>query len=167
MSRKIELTTTYSLPVEAVHRTLTDENFWLRRVEKGAEYGLTLDHLTAGEGTIDVGLAQSFDKDKMPSMIGKIIKGDLSIVRGEVWGPLADGRADGSFTAVTTGMPVTVNGTAVLAESDGGCTVTVTGEVDVDIKLIGGTIEGMVAEQILGILGRDQEVVEEWVAANA
>ena len=167
MSRKIELTTTYSLPVETVHRTLTDENFWLHRVEQGAENGLKIDHLTAGDGTIDVGIAQEIDKDKLPSMVSKVIKGDLSIVRGEVWGPLTDDRADGTFTAVTTGMPVTVGGTAVLTASADGCTLTVEGEVEVSIKLIGGTIEGMVAEQILGILGRDQEVVEVWAAANA
>ncbi|SEK69258.1 DUF2505 domain-containing protein [Rhodococcus maanshanensis] len=167
MSRRIEFTANYSLPAEIVHRTLVDGRFWNQRAENGADKGLTLDHLTTGEGTIDVGLAQAIDTSQLPSLVTKVIKGDVSIVRSEAWGPLVDGKAEGTFSAVATGIPINATGTASLVDTPEGSTLRIEGDVDVNVKLIGGAIEGMVADQILGILGRDQEVVEEWVAANA
>ncbi|MFF0817270.1 DUF2505 domain-containing protein [Rhodococcus sp. NPDC003318] len=167
MSRRIEFTANYSLPAETVHRTLTDANFWQHRVAQGADNGLTLDHLTAGDGTIDVGLAQAIDTSAFPAIVSKVIKGDVSVVRSEVWGPFDGQRAEGTFSAVTTGIPITAKGTAVLTATADGATLQIEGEVEVNIKLIGGSIEGLASEQILGILGRDQQTVEEWVAANA
>lgn len=168
MSRRIEFTADYSLSAETVHRTLTDPKFWQHRVERGAESGLTLDHLDAGDGTIDVALAQAIDTSAFPAIVSKIIKGDMTVVRGEVWGPFDGQRAEGTFSAVTTGIPINAKGTAVLtATPDGGATLEIEGEVEVNVKLIGGTIEGLAGDQVLSILGRDQESVEEWAEANA
>ncbi|MFC9787394.1 DUF2505 domain-containing protein [Rhodococcus sp. NPDC127528] len=167
MSRHIEFTANFQIPAEAVHRTLVDPGFWNHRVEKGADSGITLDHLTAGEGTIDVALAQELDTSKLPSLVSKVVKGDPSVVRGEVWGPFQDGRAEGSFSAVTTGLPVKAGGTAVLTDTAEGASLRIEGEVEVGIKIVGGAVEGMVAELIVNILRRDQEVVEEWAAAKA
>lgn len=168
MSRRIEFTANYSLPAETVHRALTDPAFWQHRVARGAEAGLTLDHLTSGEGTIDVALAQVVDTSSFPSLVTKVIKGDMNVVRGEVWGPFDGQRAEGTFSATTTGIPVTAGGTATLtATPEGGATLRLEGEVDVNVKLIGGSIEGLAGDLIVGILRRDQETVEEWVAANA
>ncbi|TJZ79473.1 DUF2505 domain-containing protein [Rhodococcus oryzae] len=167
MSRRIEFTANYTRPAAEIHRTLTDEGFWRNRVEQGADKGLTLARLTAGEGTIDVALAQDIDKAALPGVVSKILKGELSITRGEVWGPLTDGKAEGTFSTTATGIPINASGTATLVDTAEGSTLTVEGDVEVSVRLIGGTIEGLVTEQILGILAKDQEVVEEWITANS
>ena len=76
MSRRIEFTANYTRPAAEIHRTLTDEGFWRNRVEQGADKGLTLARLTAGEGTIDVALAQDIDKAALPGVVSKILKGE-------------------------------------------------------------------------------------------
>ncbi|MFD1815101.1 DUF2505 domain-containing protein [Rhodococcus gannanensis] len=168
MSRRIELTLTYNAPAAAVHSALTNRDFWLQRVEKSAENGVVLDHLDGGEGTIDVAISQALDKSALPGMVSKAVKGDLVLTRGEAWGPFENGQATGTFTVSTTGLPITANGTAVLADAGQQSTLTLQGEVEVAIKLIGGAIEGMVADQVIGpLLQRDQTATEEWVAANA
>ncbi|MFE3291316.1 DUF2505 domain-containing protein [Rhodococcus sp. NPDC059234] len=168
MSRHIEFTANYQIPAEAVHRTLTDERFWNQRIEKAADSGVTLERLVAGEGTIDVAISQQLDANSLPSIVSKFVKGDLALVRSEKWGPFDGQRAEGTFTAETTGLPIKAEGTAVLTVgADGGAVMSIAGEVTVSVKLIGGTVEGMVGDQIIDILGRDQGAVEEWVAANA
>ncbi|GAA4486857.1 hypothetical protein GCM10023094_44180 [Rhodococcus olei] len=167
MSRRIEFTANYSLPAEVVHRTLTAPAFWNDRVAKGADSGVTLTRLESGPGTIDVAVNQVVDTSALPSIVTKLIKGDLAILRSENWSPVAGGSAAGSFAVDTTGIPVTVRGTYTLTDVDGGSTLTGAGEVDVNVKLIGGTIEGMVVDQVRKIFETDQEAVEEWAAANA
>lgn len=167
MSRRIELTLTYNAPAAAVHHALTSREFWLPRVEKNADNGVTLDHLTDGEGTMDVAISQVLDKESLPALVSKAVKGELVLTRGEAWGPFANGTANGTFTVSTTGLPITASGTALLTDAGNQSTLTLEGEVEVAIKLIGGAIEGMVADQVVEILGRDQAAVEEWVAANA
>ncbi|MFD4292242.1 DUF2505 domain-containing protein [Rhodococcus sp. NPDC058505] len=167
MSRRIELTLTYNAPAAAVHHALTSRDFWLPRVEKNAENGVTLDHLKDGPGTVDCQISQVLDKDSLPSLVSKAVKGDLVLTRGEAWGPFENGQANGKFTVTTTGLPITASGTAVLTDAGAQSTMTLEGDVEVAIKLIGGAVEGMVADQVVEILGRDQAAVEEWVAANA
>lgn len=168
MSHQIEFTASYSLPAETVHSTLTTERFWTSRVEKAADSGVNLDHLIAGPGTIDVAISQKIDTDALPGLISKVIRGDVVLVRTDVWGPFDGNRAEATFSAVTTGLPIDARGTAVLTVNpDGGADMTVTGEVTVNVKLIGGKIEGMVAEVIVDILKRDQQAIEEWALAQA
>ncbi len=167
MSRRIELTLTYNAPAAAIHHALTSREFWLPRVEKNADNGVTLDHLNGGEGTIDVAISQVLDKEALPALVSKAVKGDLVLTRGEAWGPFENGQATGTFTVSTAGLPITANGTALLTDNGATSTFTLEGEVEVAIKLIGGAVEGMVGDQIIAILGRDQAAVEEWVAANA
>ena len=167
MSRRIELTLTYNAPAAAVHSALTNRDFWLGRLEKSADNGVTLDHLNGGDGTIDVSISQMLDKDSLPALVSKAVKGDLVLTRGEAWGPFENGQASGTFTVTTTGLPITAKGSAVLTDAGAQSTLTLEGDVEVAIKLIGGAIEGMVADQVTDILRRDQEAIEGWVAANA
>lgn len=167
MSRRIEFTANYTRPAAEIHRTLTDEGFWRNRVEKGSDNGVTLDHLDAGAGTIDVAVAQVVDTSKLPGIVTKLIKGEMSILRAEKWGPFANGTAEGTFAVNTTGIPVTVSGTYVLTDVEGGSTLTGTGDVDVNVRLIGGTIEGMAADQVRKIFETDKDAVEEWIVARS
>ena len=78
----------------------------------------------------------------------------------EAWGSAE--RAD--ITVTIPGKPGDMTGSAVLAESGGRTTETVDLTVKVGIPLVGGKIEGLIADLLLKALRTEEKVGHEWLA---
>ncbi|MFD4181592.1 DUF2505 domain-containing protein [Rhodococcus sp. NPDC058514] len=166
MARSIPHSAVYPQPVDQVHRALTSERYWRDRLTEVGGDGAELGHVVTGEGTIDVEMAQSIPAEHLPAIVSKIRPGDLIITRTETWGALDGDRAVGTFSARVEGLPGAVTGTLTLAPEGTGSAITLDGQVEVKLPLIGGKIEAVIAEQVVELLDAEHEFTEGWISAN-
>ena len=112
-----------------------------------------------GDGT-QVRIEQVQPAVGIPSFARKFVGDEIQIVQTESWGS-AD-RAD--VTVTIPGKPGDMTGHAVLAESGGRTTETVDLTVKVGIPLVGGKLEGLIADLLLKALKTEERVGHEWLA---
>lgn len=163
MARRIPHSASYPQPVDRVHAALTSERYWRDRIAEVGGDGAGIDRLDTGDGTIAVEMRQAIPAEHLPSIVTKIRPGDLVITRTEDWGPLTGDRATGTFTAHVEGMPGDLTGTLTLAADGTGSSVTLDGQVQVGLPLIGGKIESVIAEQITELLNHEDEFTARWL----
>ncbi|QBJ95758.1 DUF2505 domain-containing protein [Rhodococcus sp. ABRD24] len=165
MARRIEHSAHYPRPVATVHAALTDERYWHARLAKVGGPSAQLTSIVAGDGRIDVTMAQAVPAEHLPPVVTKIRPGDLIISRAESWGALQGDRAEGTFTADVDGTPGHVRGTMTLTPDGDGSLLVLAGEVEVKIPLIGSKIESVIAGQVLELLDAEQDFTEHWTDA--
>ncbi|MFF0817269.1 DUF2505 domain-containing protein [Rhodococcus sp. NPDC003318] len=166
MARRIPHSTSYPQPVAQVHAALTAERYWRDRIAEVGGSGARIDRLDVGDGTVAVELRQAIPADHLPSIVTKIRPGDLVITRTEDWGRLDGDTATGTFTAHVEGMPGELTGTLTLTADGSGSTVTLDGQVQVGLPLIGGKIESVIADQITELLDHEDEFTARWLTEN-
>lgn len=166
MARRIPHSVTYPDPVARVHAALTSERYWRDRLEQAGGEHAHVDRVDVGAGTIAVEMTQAIPAAHLPSIVTRIRPGDLTITRTEDWGALVGDRADGTFTAHVAGLPGELTGTLVLAAAGDGATVTLEGQVQVSIPLLGGKIESVIADQVADLFAHEDEFTARWLAEN-
>ena len=166
MSRRIPHSVDYQHPVTRVHAALTSERYWRDRLAQAGGDHAHVDRIDVGAGTIAVEMTQAIPAEHLPSIVTKIRPGDLTITRTEDWGALDGERASGTFTAHVAGMPGELSGALTLTATATGATVTLDGQVQVSIPLIGSKIESVIAEQVIELFGHEDEFTARWLSAN-
>ncbi|MFC4605208.1 DUF2505 domain-containing protein [Rhodococcus kronopolitis] len=166
MARHIPHSSSYPQSVAEVHRALTSEQYWRDRLAEVGGPGASFGHLTVADGTVDVEVAQAIPAEHLPSIVTKIRPGDLVITRTETWGPLDGDRARGTFTARVEGVPATLSGALTLSADGTGSTVALDGQVEVKLPLIGGKIEGVIADQVTELLENEDRFTAEWLGSH-
>ncbi|WP_068278435.1 DUF2505 domain-containing protein [Aldersonia kunmingensis] len=167
MAKPIEHTAKFQAPIERLHAAFTSEQFFDERIEAVGGPGGRVDEFSVGaDGTVTVKMMQIVPAATLPSLITKVRPGDLEIDRVQVWGPLRDGRADGSFTANIAGVPAKIGGTSDIAADGAGSVLTVNGEVSVKIPLVGGKIESAAVDQLTKLLDMEDEFTVKWLQAH-
>jgi len=124
-----------------LRRTVTVE-------ENGAARRVTIDQ---GHGT-----------DRLPGFAKKIVGGHINIVQSESW----TGGGNGQITVTVPGKPGEMTGTAILVPEDGGVTEKVDMTVKVNLPLIGGKVEALIADMLRKALDSEHTVGKEWLAGN-
>jgi hypothetical protein len=109
--------------------------------------------------TIDQGHAT----DKLPGFARKIVGDRVVMVQSESW---HDGSA-GQITVTVPGKPGEMTGTATLIADADGVTEKVEMAVTVHLPLIGGKVEGLIADMLRKALAAEHHVGQEWLARNA
>lgn len=163
MSTTLEHALTYSCSVEELHLAFLSEDYW-----RDLAAGVTGDYttLTAAEinqVTATVTLTQIVPSEKLPSIVSKIIPGDVTIERVISWGSLEGGIAAGSTKAHVKDAPASIVGSSRLGANANGCSVTHTLETTVKIPLVGGRIEKTIGEHVLTLIDAERDFTEEWV----
>lgn len=113
------------------------------------------------EGTAtSVVIRQTQSMEGAPAAARKIVGSTVEIVQRELWtGP---DRAD--FSMQIPGKPGHLKGTVTLEETgDGGCDEVFTGEVKVNVPLLGGKLEGFVSDILARALRREGRVGSTWL----
>jgi hypothetical protein len=115
-------------------------------------------------GTTDVVITQSQAMDGAPAAARKLVGSSVRIVQRESWA--AADRAD--FAMEIPGKPGHLRGTITLvAKDDGGCEEVFAGEVKVSVPLVGGKLEGFVADILTRALRREGRVGVTWLEREA
>jgi hypothetical protein len=109
--------------------------------------------------TIDQGHAT----DKLPGFARKIVGDRVVMVQSESW---SEGSA-GQITVNMPGKPGEMTGTARLIADAGGVTEKVDMTVTVPLPLIGGKIEGLIADMLRKALRAEHHVGQDWLAGHA
>ena len=147
MSRRVRHDLTYDAPASAVLAMLHDPAF---REEVCDATGVLRHDVSVTEtgGRTLVVIEQVQTAAGIPSFARKFVGDEIEIVQKESW--TDDTRADVDVTI--PGKPGHMRGTATLVESGGTTTEQVDLEIKVNIPLVGGKIEGLIADMLLSTL---------------
>src|SRR3954470_5832160 len=113
--------------------------------------------------TMSITIDQGHGTDRLPGFAKKIVGEHINIVQSEVW----TGGSHGNITVTVPGKPGEMTGTATLVAEDGGVTEQVDMSVKVHIPLIGGKVEGLIADMLRKALRAEHHVGREWLAERA
>jgi hypothetical protein len=116
----------------------------------------------AGE-TASVSIDQQHSTGRLPGFAKRIVGDSINIVQSEMW---TEG-SHGDITVTVPGKPGEMTGTATLVGEDGGVTEKVDMTVTVNLPLIGGKVEGLIADMLTKALRAEHHVGKEWLAGRA
>ncbi|QNG17854.1 DUF2505 domain-containing protein [Rhodococcus triatomae] len=160
MPKTFEFSEQLSCPVDIAYAVITDPDYWRRRFAEVPEKY----ELDPVPGAFGITVRDRIGADGLPSVVRKVVSGEITAERVDVWGPLDGDRVAGTVTARATGIPVAIDGALRLAPAGGGAELRATGSVAVKIPLIGGQIEVMVRKMVADMVTRDRDAIEEWLA---
>jgi uncharacterized protein DUF2505 len=113
--------------------------------------------------TASVTIDQDHGTDRLPGFAKKIVGDRINIVQSEVW----TGRAHGNITVTVPGKPGEMTGTAELVAEGTGVVENVDMTVKVNLPLIGGKVEGLIADMLRKALRAEHHVGQDWLAERS
>lgn len=144
----------FPAPPAAVHALLTDPAFLRQAADAMGAPDATV---TASPGATSIAA-----RVPAPARIRSFVGADVPLVLDVTWGDAAaDGTREGTFRLTVPGTPVTAAGTARLAPTASGSTLTQAGEVTVAVPLLGARIEKEVAPVVLAALADQARLARE------
>lgn len=160
MSTRIVHELTYEAPLEAVAAMLADPAF---REEvcvamRCTRYDVSVEGVQGDP--MKVRLEYSQPTDRVPSFAKKFVGAEVDIVQSETW----TSREHGDIHVSIPGKPGEMTGTAVLTESDGVTTETVTLDIAVRIPLVAGKIEALIGKLLGSALRAENRTGVAWLA---
>jgi Protein of unknown function (DUF2505) len=159
--KKLTHDLTYDAPAPTVAAMLADPAFREEVVQAQRvlrhDVSVTGDP-AAGSGTVTVEQVQA--AHGLPSFARKFVGDEIEIVQAETW----TSPTGADLHVSIPGKPGTMAGTIRLAESGGTTTETVDLDITVGIPLVGGKIEGMVADLLLKALRAEQQVGRDYLS---
>lgn len=167
MPRQIDFRSTSTHPADEVYATMVDPDFLRARLEQIGGPGAALLEHTADIDGARYRLRHGLDSDHLPSMVRGVLPGSLTIERTERWTRQESGRYLGDVQVSIEGAPASAAGGMRLRDTpDGGSELQVRADITVDVPLIGGKIEGVVADQVQNLLRSESEFTQQWLAGG-
>ncbi|WP_232676170.1 DUF2505 domain-containing protein [Nocardioides sp. R-C-SC26] len=159
MSKTVSHEMHYEAPIEAVAAMLADPAFReaVCRAQNATSTSATIEK--RADGT-HVRIEQSQPAEGIPSFARKIAGSSIDIIQEEHWTT----PEQGTVTVTIPGKPGDMVGTARLAASGEGTIETVELTVTASIPLIGGKIEGLIADKLVRALKSEHRVGREYLA---
>jgi hypothetical protein len=149
----------YAASAAEVHAMLTTREFR----EEVCTYQRALEHsvrISQDGDTTGVVITQSQSMDGAPAAARKIVGSSVRIIQREMW--TATSSAD--FAMEIPGKPGHLKGAITLVDKgDGSCEEVFAGEVKVHVPLLGGKLEGFVADILARALRREGRVGVTWL----
>ena len=166
MARSIDYRSTLSFPAETVFAAMTDEEYLRARLRDfGGPGSALLEYEKTADGA-RYRLRQGLSERDLPPVVGKVVGGDLAIERTETLRRADAGGYDGDVDVRIPGAPASAGGTMRLADDGAGSVFEVHADVVVSVPLLGGTIEGIVAEQVRRLLEAETAFTVKWLGSR-
>ena len=159
MSKRLKHDLTYDAPMTEVAEMLADPTF---REEVCEFQGVkrVMVSIDSDDNGMEVTIDQVQAAEGIPSFARKFVGDEINIVQQESW----ESPTDADITVTIPGKPGEMAGTARLSESGGVTTETVELTVKVNIPLVGGKIEGLIADLLLKALKAENKVGRDYLA---
>lgn len=156
---RFEHTLRYDAPPAAVFAMLGDAVFreQVCEAQHTTEATATVDGV---DDTMTVTVDQRRPADGIPSFAKKFVGDSIHIRQHEEWSSATDAKLDVSIP----GKPGHLKGTITLRPDGDGTVETVSGEIRVHMPIVGGKIEGLIAELLTKALKAEQHVGRKWLA---
>lgn len=159
MSTKFTLDLTYDAPQADVDAMLVDTAFRERVCDAQGAIRKTVT-ITEGDGGVVVLIDQVQTADGIPGFAKKFVGDEINLVQTETWYDAENARVE----VVIPGKPGEMTGTVSLSESGGVTTEHVEMTIKVNIPLVGGKIEGLIADLLRKALKAEKAVGREYLA---
>lgn len=143
-----------------VYAMMTDHSFLEQLVEQAG----------ATSHSIDIAGPRTRVEMKLPApeQLRSFAGSGITAVQQVEWAEAAaDGSRTGALEVSTPGLPVTAHGNARLQPGGRGTIVDYTGEVKVNIPLVGRRVEQQAAPFVKQAIDAQQQVGDEWLATHA
>lgn len=149
----------YEAGSDAVRAMLVEPAFReeVCRTIRSLEYAVEVTETASG--TV-VEVRQTQLARKIPPMAQKLIGDRVEIVQRELW----TGADTGTFEMAIPGKPGQMQGTLALQQDGGGCVQTYAGELKVNVPLVGGKLEALVADLLRKALAAEERVGADWLS---
>jgi hypothetical protein len=145
--------------IERVHAMLADPDF--RRAVCDAQGVLRNTVTIEDEGAaMTVVVDQVQAAHGIPSFAKKFVGEEINIVQSEEW----SSPEKGNIRVAIPGKPGEMSGTALLTQDPDGTTETVNLSIKVNIPLVGGKIEGLIADLLSKALRAEHKTGVSWLA---
>lgn len=164
------MATEYEGSVEQVHRAFREKRYWLTRLTESGADAYSLERLILGkDGDIDIVTAQTISAGRLPGVVQQFHRGDLVLIREEVWSPIRDGQAAAAIKLTIERAPAHLSGSAILgpANPGSGSRLDFNATVEVNIPLVGGKVENLIGSQLVDLLIAEQRFTTVWITENA
>jgi hypothetical protein len=166
MARRIEHRARSNWGVTTVYRTLVDPDYLRERlIVLGGRNAALVEHEITVDGA-RYRLRHGVASEDLPSVVRKVLGGDLTIDRVETWRPDSDGRYAGTVRVAIPGTPGELTGAMGLSAAGEGSERFVDGTVRIGIPFVGGVIEETVVKQIGQLLTAEAEFTETWLGKH-
>ena len=167
MSRQIDFRSVSAHAADEVYATMVDPDYLRARLDRiGGPGAALLEHSADVQGA-RYRLRLGLDAKDLPSVVRSVLSGNLTIERNERWTRQDSGRYLGEVDVTIHGAPASAAGAMRLRDlPDGGSELNVRADARVSVPLIGGKIEGVVAEQVRRLLAAETGFTQEWLADN-
>jgi len=149
---------TYDASPEQVLDMLADPAFREKVCE--SVHVVRKDVTVQGHGAgMRVTVDQTQRADGVPSFARAVVGDEIRILRRETW----DGSGRAALSVTIPGKPGTLDGTVSLAGDAGSTVQSVVGEIRVKVPLVGGRLEGLVADLMHAALRVEEHVGQGWL----
>lgn len=164
MSKKISAEMHYDCTVEDAYQMMTDPDYVTERATKtgGSDVRVAVD--TAG-GTTTINLDRHLPAD-VPSYAKSFVGETLEVHEEQIWTDNGDGSHSGTMTIEFVGAPAGAKGTLELKPDGDGSVCLINAEIKSSVPLVGGKIEGVVAEQMARAIRKEEQVGHDWLASH-
>jgi hypothetical protein len=156
MSTRFSHDLTYAAPMAAVDAMLVDRTFRERVCDAQGAIRKTVS-ITEQDAGVTVVIDQVQPAEGIPGFARKFVGDEINLVQTETWFDAENARVE----VVIPGKPGEMTGTVNLSESGGVTTETVEMTIKVNIPLVGGKIESLIADLLRkalkseNVVGRD------------
>jgi hypothetical protein len=157
MGKRVVKELTYDASLQEVAAMLTDAAFRERVLER---MQVLRGHVTVEDGVVTIEQVQS--ASSLPSFATRLVGAEIRIVQVEAWRTPEHADVEVSIP----GKPGEMAGTATLVESGGRTTERVDLDVTVRLPLVGGKLEGLVADMLGKALDVEHRTGVDWLASR-
>lgn len=158
MAKRIRHELTYAAPLDEVAAMLRDPEFREQVCERQGVLRSSVTIDPDGDG-MRARIEQVQAATGVPSFAKTFVGDEIQIVQEEDW----SGPDRGLIELTIPGKPGDMRGTATLVESGGTTTETVELTVKVSIPILGGRLEGLIADLLTKALKVENVVGREWL----
>jgi len=156
---KFEHQLRYDATPEEVYGMLADASFRERVCE--AQHVTTCTVSVDGvDGALSVTVDQKRPSAGIPGFARKFVGDEIHIVQKEEW----SGPTDAALDVAIPGKPGHMKGTVTLRADGDGTLQTVSGELKVNIPVVGGKIERLIADLLEEALEKERQVGASWLS---
>ena len=166
MGSRIEHRAEFTSGVAEVLAAQSDEGALRARLEQLGGKHATLQEHQRTAGGVRYKLLQGIAAEQLPQAVRSLHKGDLIVHREQTFEPDGDGHS-GSTNAHVNGVPGEITARTEITPLGEGTVQHTTGEVKIRMPLVGGKLEGLVAEQVTNLLEMEARFTAKWLAGDA
>jgi hypothetical protein len=167
MARTLSYRATWHHPADEVYATMVDPDYLRARLEQmGGPGARLLEHEAAAERAryrVRHGLSGA----DLPPFVATFLAGDIVIERTETLRREEEGHYSGDVSVLIRGTPAPAKAAGGMRLGDlpaGGSEFQVQAEVTVEVPILGGKIETLVAEQVEKLLAAETAFTVDWLA---